>query len=363
MKTTKDIRKIHIAPSTCIIGPGVLKEIGEIVREIGEMAFIISGKTAFKVTERELTASLEKSGLTYEVNIFKGECSINQILKYSSFINNFHPDLVIGIGGGKALDTAKAAASFQGLPCITIPTSAATCAAYTSISILHTDKGEYVEAQRLKRCPDFIIVDPDIIITAPARMLAAGVSDALARTFETELAASQTLLQLPLNAMLSVKVSQEYYTNILKSSGLSAINTCKKGVVNEDFKKVVETNICGAGLASGLSGSFYRLNIAHSIAYALTHFLPPDVLHGEEVAIGILVQHTLEDPRGAKAQMTRAFLSSLGLSTKLSELGLKDHPEIIRALAHKAIKYLDLVHAVPFTLTEKQLINTILEAV
>lgn len=348
---------LAIAPRTCLIGEGAIDEVGKLASSFGRRVFILGGKKALAVAYSHIASKLDHAGSVHTVEEFKGECSRRQIKTYAARFPEW--DVIICLGGGKVLDTAKAAAEVAQTPCITIPTSAATCAACTALSILSTDEGKHDMGWRLSRCPDVMIVDPNIIITAPAHLLAAGIADAFARTVETELAARVGLPNT--HAALSLGTARAYWYEVLVEDANSALRACEAGKVTQAFNRVIEANILGAGVASGLCGGFYLLNVSHAIAYGLTHFIAPFVaLHGETVALGILVQSLLEDPSGRKAEEIRTRLAGWGLPITFKQVGLDVDEDVGRELAKQAYGYLDKEHAVPFFVTEEDLLKAII---
>ncbi len=94
--------------------------------------------------------------------------------------------LLIGAGGGKALDTAKAAARDLGLPVIVVPTIAASDAPCSALAVIYTEDGAVAYDTFLPSNPDLVLVDTALIARAPARFLAAGIGDALATYYEAE---------------------------------------------------------------------------------------------------------------------------------------------------------------------------------
>lgn len=351
------MRSLAIAPGSCVLGEGAVEEVGKLAAGFGRRAVMLGGATALKVAYERVASALDREGVMHTVKTFTGECSQHQIDATAELFADC--DVAICIGGGKVLDTGKAAAQVAGIACITVPTSAATCAACTALSILHTEAGGYETGRLLDRCPEAMIIDSELIITAPPRLLAAGVVDALARATETELAARVGLPNT--HAALSLGVGRGYWGGILEEEAGRALSACRAGRVASEFKRVVDASILGAGVASGLCGGFFHLSVAHAISYALTYFIrPEDALHGETVGLGILVQRLLEDPSGRTMERTRYQFDAWELPLTFEAINLPEVTGAVgRALARRAYTYLDQEHAIPFSVTEEDLFQAI----
>jgi len=347
---------LSIAPAQTIVGPGSLSDIGRIVTQFGRHVFILGGRKGLEVTSDQIGQSLAKAGILFDQATFRGECSHTQIAQWAEAANGY--DAMVCIGGGKALDTGKAAAARVGIPCVTIPTSAATCAAITALVVIHSDSGAYDTGEILPHCPEATILDPEVLVKAPERLLAAGIADAVGRARETDLAVQVAIPGL--HAKLSHSVTVAYTVPLLELCG-EALAACEEGRTNEAFAWTASTCILGAGLASGLCGAFYRLNIAHSVAYGLTHLITEqDSLHGEEVALGLLVQEALQDRSGEKTDALRARLRSWGLAVTFSGIGWDPNTDGgIVALARLVDRFLDHEHAIDIAVSEKRLCEAI----
>ncbi|MFM6307687.1 MAG: iron-containing alcohol dehydrogenase, partial [Dolichospermum sp.] len=118
-------------------------------------------------------------------------------------------DIIIAIGGGKALDTAKLVAHQLVLPVITIPTSAATCAAWTALSNVYSTTGAFLYDVALSRCPDLLILDYNLIQTAPQRTLVAGIGDAIAKWYEASVSSGDSQQTLIIAAVQQARVLRD----------------------------------------------------------------------------------------------------------------------------------------------------------
>ncbi len=142
---------LSIAPAQTVIGPGSLSAVGSLAARFGRRAIILGSRTAIELAATRIEENLAGAGVSLERATFSGECSRAQIERWAEAFGGY--DVVLCVGGGKVLDTGKAAADRASIPYVTIPTSAATCAAATALVIIHSDAGAYVTGELLSRGP------------------------------------------------------------------------------------------------------------------------------------------------------------------------------------------------------------------
>jgi len=224
------------------------------------------------------------------------------------------------VGGGKALDSAKLLAHQRQIPIATVPTSAATCAGWTALSNVYSDEGAFLYDVGLPRCPDMIVLDYDLVATAPQRTLVAGIGDAIAKWYEASVSSGHSSHTMVIGAVQQARVLRD----ILFQKSVAALQ--KPG--GDDWREVVDASVLMAGVIGGMGGAQCRTVAAHAVHNGLTHVAAHGTLHGEKVAYGILVQLRLEElgPGNALAETARQqllqFYSELGLPTCLADMGM-----------------------------------------
>lgn len=176
--------RIIQSPGKYIQGAGAIKRLGEYLKPLAERWLIIGDKFVLGFAEEQLRTSLGGAGLVAEIAPFGGECSQNEINRLRDIASSAQCHAVLGIGGGKTLDTAKALAHYMHLPVVVAPTIASTDAPCSALSVIYTDDGEFESYLMLPHNPNMVVVDTQIVAGAPARLLAAGIGDALATWFE-----------------------------------------------------------------------------------------------------------------------------------------------------------------------------------
>jgi glycerol dehydrogenase-like iron-containing ADH family enzyme len=188
-----------LAPAQIVRGHGILAQAGDLLGQLGARPLVIGGDRTLAPLQAQLQAASEDAGgcLAIAGASYGPDCCEMTLGRLREAVAEHQADFVIGVGGGKALDTAKLVAHQCKLPIVTIPTSGATCAAWSALSNVYSEAGAFLYDVGLRRCPDLLILDYDLLATAPPRLLVAGIGDALAKWYEASVssgASSQTLI-------------------------------------------------------------------------------------------------------------------------------------------------------------------------
>lgn len=262
--------------------------------------------------------------------------------------------MVIGVGGGTLLDTAKALARRLGLPFVGIPTIAATCAAWTPLSVWYNDAGQALHFEIFADANFLVLVEPEIVLNAPEEYLLAGIGDTLAKWYEAVVLAPEPK-NLPLTVRLGIHAAQTIRDVLLESSEQALVDK-QQGTLSRTFCDVVDAIIAGGGMVGGLGERYTRVAAAHSVHNGLT-VLPQTekFLHGTKVAYGILVQSALLGQDDVLAQLITAY-QRFNLPTRLAQLDvdINNRAEIDNVIAH-TLRPVESIHALPVTLTPQTL--------
>jgi glycerol dehydrogenase len=311
---------LMIAPAKVLRGSSILTQASEAIACLGKRPLIVGGDRTLAATQPYLLPVLEQQQLLFAQADYTPDCSETTLKSLFKAAKEHKADVIIGVGGGKALDTAKLVAHQLQLPVVTIPTAAATCAAWTALSNVYSDEGAFLYDVPLPRCPDLLILDYDLIQTAPQHTFVAGIGDALAKWYEASVSSGQAEHTLIIAAVQQARVLRD----ILFQKSAAALREPGSAV----WKEVVDATVLLAGLIGGLGGAQCRTVAAHAVHNGLTHISGHSSIHGEKVAYGILVQLRLEEILQGSQSATTArqqllkFYAEIGLPQKLGDLGL-----------------------------------------
>ncbi len=159
---------------------------GKEIARFSKKAFLVAGPRAFDAVKEKLFPSLKAAGVDYVVDIYTGVCSFEAAKEYADRCLAAGCDEVVGIGGGKIMDFSKSVAETAGLGIVSIPTTIATCAAFTTMSVMYTPEGAKKICWRFEHEIDAVLVDMDVIAKCPIRYTAAGILDAMAKKIEIQ---------------------------------------------------------------------------------------------------------------------------------------------------------------------------------
>lgn len=343
-------------PSRIFRGPNALQYLGEFCKTQGERVFILGGNTALNKTKETIQEQLAQAGLqAVAIEWYGGECSKPNIHRLAGEALRHKANVILAVGGGKALDTGKAVAAECRLPVITVPTIAATCAAVTPLSVLYNDKGEFAGNLFLEDCPVGTIIDTAVIIEAPVVWLEAGMGDTLAKLYELRAAASK---MTPTSLTISAVSNGQICYDIIKQFGHEARKAAQTKKASQEFDSIVDSIILSAGLSSVFGGEKLRNAAAHAIYNGFT-VIPAthEVAHGLIVGYGNLCLLALEGRADNEIIDELRLAYSCGIPTALSQIANMSEAELHTAAEASASA--KAMNCMPFPVTADMVIDAI----
>ncbi len=348
-----------VFPGKYIQGEGVLCDLPLLVKSFGKKGLILASRTSKEKILAKQYKHINSDSLVIE--LFHGECCEKELTLIASIIKKEHIDVIIGMGGGKAIDTAKIAADRANLPVIIIPTIASTDAPCSGCAILYSEKGVFESVQYQKMNPAVVLVDMKIISQAPTRFLVSGMGDALSTWFE---ARSCDRTQSPnecggRSTMTGLCLAKLCYDTLI-NYGIAAKIASDKQIITPALEHIVEANILLSGIGFESSG----LAAAHSIHNGFTVLNEThSFYHGEKVAFGVLAGLQLTDTTPLESQNVYAFCEEIGLPTTLADLGVKSNDRTgLMKVAEKACAPCEGIHHEAVEITPEKVFNAIMAA-
>lgn len=354
---------IFCSPSRYVQGPDATKALGSELSKLGldGKVFLVSGRSAKKYLTEIWGETFKKAKIDYRLFEFAGECSRAEIDRAKEDASNWKAEVVVGAGGGKVLDTARAVASELNLPVVNCPTVASSDAPCSALSVVYNDKGEFDSYYFYKKNPDLVLVDSTMVARAPKRLLVAGMGDALATWFEArtvrESKVNNQVGGLPTKS--ATALAQLCYETLLEDGPLAAC-AVEQNRVDEHLERLIEANT----LLSGLGFESGGLAVAHSVHNGLTTIEEThDYYHGEKVAFGTLVQLVLEDRPKEEINEVLEFSIKVGLPVTLDQLGMKNPgSHQIDSIAARTVAPGETAHNEPFDVKSDMVAKAVVEA-
>lgn len=350
--------KLFVSPSRYVQGKNLLTHCAPYIEHFGSHFLVLADKFVQQTYANDLVDYLSKSFKVEKVT-FNGESSMKEINRVSKIGEEKEVQAIIGVGGGKTLDSAKAIANQLSIPVVIIPTLASSDAPTSGLSVIYTEDGAFEKYLFYKKNPDLILMDTHIIAQAPARLLASGISDALATFIE-----ARATNQSNGNTMGGGKATfaglaiAEKCEEILFNYGILAYEANKQKIVTPALEAVVEANT----LLSGLGFEDGGLAAAHAIHNGFTA-LSGDIhhlTHGEKVAYGTMTQLVLENRTREELDRYIELYLQLDLPITLEGLHLNNATEEeLYRMAEAATAPSETMSNMPFEVTPDDVVQAV----
>jgi glycerol dehydrogenase len=352
---------IMYAPGRYIQGPKVLSDTGSYINHLGSKIFLIGGSTALSHIKEQTARSFDSHSIAYCFEQFSGESTRKNAQELAEKAREFKADIIAGVGGGKAIDTAKAVFNELNAALVIIPTIASSDAPCSAVSVQYHDDHSLDRIMMVKRNPDIVLTDSEIIAKSPGRYFAAGMGDALATWFEAYTCCKSGVKNIAGGGTTAAALSiARLCYDTLMEFGVRAKSDIKNKKLTEAVEKVIEANI----LLSGIGFESCGLAAAHGINIGLSALEgAKGAMHGELVAFGTITQLVLEKYPKKEIKKIVKFCGEVALPVTLSLLGITDtSSDNIRKAAEIACEEGSTTHNSFFKVTVDMALDAILKA-
>ncbi len=351
--------RVIISPSKYIQGNGELKKLYEHINSLGKKVLVLASENGIRRTKDTIEESFKDSDSELVFEPFNGECSKNEIDRLGKVLEKNNCDVVVGVGGGKIFDTAKAVAYYNNTPVVIVPTIASTDAPTSALSVIYTEEGEFSEYLLLPKNPEVVLIDTSIVSKAPARLLVAGIGDALATYFEARacIASNGDTMAGGKATKAAFAIAKLCYETLL-NDGLKAKLAVERKTTTKAVENVVEANTylsgigfesCGLAAAHAIHNGFTVLEDVHNL------------YHGEKVAFGTIVQLVLENSPIEELEEVINFCMEVGLPVTLKEMEIDEvKEEDIMKVAEASCVEGETIHNMPFEVSAEDVYAAIL---
>ncbi len=332
-----------VAPAAYVQGPGVLDDPDAYAALSADRALVLGGETALSTAADGLRDGL--GGADVEVcAIERGvdACTFAVVDALVERARELAVDLVVGVGGGVALDTAKAVAERAGTELAIVPTIASTDAPCSAVAVVYDEDGGFDGYVHRRRNPELVLADTATIAAAPTRFLRYGMGDAFATRFEAEAVAGAWARThaggLPTDAALTL--ARRSFENVA-DYGPAALAAVERDAVTPAVERIVETNtlLSGVGFESGGLAHAHAFGKGFSRAGATAP-------HGLVIAFSTVAGLVLED-REAALDEAIDVARSVGIDVTLADVGVED----VEAVAAGACREDTTMGNLPFEVT------------
>lgn len=343
--------KVFASPSRYIQGKNALFSNAETLKQLGDNPILLCDDVVYGIVGKTFEAYLADNGMTPVHVAFNGEASDNEINRVVAIAKDNGSNVIIGLGGGKTIDSAKAIADVLTVPVIIAPTIASTDAPTSALSVIYTDEGAFEKYIVYSKNPDLVLVDTQVICQAPKRLLASGIADGLATWVEARAVMQKNgdTMAGGNQTLAGVAIAQACERTLF-ADGLKAMASCDRQVVTPALENVIEANT----LLSGLGFESAGLAAAHAIHNGFTA-LTGDIhhlTHGEKVAYGTLTQLFLENRSREEIDRYIDFYQAIGMPTTLKEMHLDTaSQDDFLKVGRQATMAGETIHQMPFVIS------------
>ena len=337
------------------IGKDAYENISEVCMPLGKNVLVLGGQTALSKSLDKLNEGL-KDFCIIDTAVYGKECCGENIKALYEKYKDKNPDFVIGVGGGKAIDTAKGVAYLLDVPVVTVPTIASTCAASSALSVVYTKDHVFDGFWHYKKPAYHCFIDTKVISEAPYKYIRAGIGDTLAKYYEVEFSARNE--KKTYSDEMAISISRMCNTPLFESAK-EAIEDCKENKITDALENVARIILISTGMVSMLVNEKYNGAVSHALFYGLTNIkgFEEKFLHGDVIGYTTIVQLVL-DKNISEAKKLKSFLKDIEIETTLKERSIIPKRDEFEIVLNGALSDPDM-EVIPYNITKDMLYNAI----
>lgn len=349
--------KMFVSPDTYIQGSGLLEHSAQYLEKLGKHVLIMSDEIVWDIVGNEFAEYLTSNNFTVEKVVFNGEASVQEIDRITKIAKDTKVEVVIGLGGGKTIDTSKGIALEADTQLVIAPTAASADAPTAGLSVLYTEDGVFDQYKFYPKHSDLVLLDTKVIANAPVRTLVSGISDAMATNIEAKATTMKHGVTMGNGAAtFTGRAIAAECERVLWDHAYEAVESNKNKLVTPALDAIVEANT----LLSGLGFENAGLAAAHAIHNGFTavkgeiHHLT----HGEKVAFGAMVELVLENTPHEVMDKYIEFWLTLGLPITMKDTHLDQLSEDeLLQIGKLATAPDETMKNMPFEVTPEMVVN------
>lgn len=307
-------------PREVIVGKGTLSRIPEVAKRLGlkGKALVMSDAQCYEIAGKTVSGFLEQSGLAVDFLEVK-TMTIKDVQLVEEQIKALKPQVLLGVGGGTIIDSAKVSSGSLKIPFISVPTTVSHDGIASPLaSIKGSDKPFSVLAQ----APLAIIADTQIISKGPWRFVVSGCGDVISKYTAVK------------DWKLAHAEKGEYYGGYAASLALMSAKLVTENAElivyrQDEGLRVLLEALISCGVAMSIAGSSRPCSGSeHLFSHALDIINSKHAMHGEQCGVGSILTAYLQK---ANWQRIKNTLKQLGAPTTAAELGVQD-ADVVKAL-------------------------------
>lgn len=343
--------------------PGAIDSITKLLNEKNVYnILILHGGISWERAEKFFENVLSDKSRNFKLEKYNGECSYKEAERITNIVIENDIDFIIGVGGGKMSDLTLLVSAKSHVPFGLVPTLASNCAPWAALSVMYREDGlSEGKSEHQTFNSEFLITDPNLIITTPKRLFIAGLADTIVKWYESDMVTSQEDVIVSPMVQLARKAAKICRDEILNNYE-EAIKDLENGNVSQVFYNLSEVIFGIAGLVGGLGGKYARNTAAHTVHDAMSACLPQihNFLHGEKVAYGMMYQLALEE-KWSEIDMLIDFYEKLNLPKSLKDFGIEKFTEKEIEDITKLMDSKEKIHLLPFEINQDILKETFIK--